>query len=173
MNSLKSKIAARLGLRGSAVALVVIIFQTATMAAENYSGWGLNLTPVIVAGKKGHDLGGGADPEVKYTLDMGGPRLSAGLRIGVYYAQNQVGIISSPTMRLTVPVGALEPYAALGMGYGWIPEKGEDGIATMSRAGIVYRFKPNLAIGLEGTAQRIEGTNFSFPSIGSMVAFNL
>lgn len=47
-------------------------------------GRSINLTPVLLMSDDKYDLGGGVDPEVKYTLDFGGPRLSAGARLGGY-----------------------------------------------------------------------------------------
>ncbi len=158
---------------GLAIALALFGIHSAASAAENRTGWELSMTPVLVAAKDGYDMGGGADPELRYTRDMGDSRLSAGWRVGVYYARNRVGITATPTLRLTVPVGAFEPYVAMGMGYGWIPETEEEGMATLSRAGFTYRFSRRFTVGLEGTAQRIDGTEFSFPSLGSMVSVDL
>jgi hypothetical protein len=99
--------------------------------------------------------------------------LSAGGRVGSYYAKNLFGVTVMPTLRIMVPVGPLEPYAAFGLGYGWLPRTGYSDFATMSRLGIVYRFSKRFAIGLEGTVQRIDGSRFRFPSLGSMVSFDL
>jgi hypothetical protein len=35
----------------------------------------------------------------------------------------------------------------------------------------VIRFSESFALGMEGTLQRIAGSKFSFPSFGSMMAF--
>ena len=78
-----------------------------------------------------------------------------------------------PTLRLMVPVGPVEPYVAFGMGYGWVPEIGHEGFATMSRLGLVFRISESFAIGVEGTIQKLEGSAYRFPSFGSMVSFNL
>lgn len=58
------------------------------------------------------------------------------------------------------------------MGYGWILDNGHEGIATMSRLGVVFRISESLALGVEGTVQRIDGSRFEFPSLGSMVSFD-
>lgn len=155
--------------RGLAVGL--FLFPGVAAAQEDRSGWGMNFTPVIVAPKNGYHLGGGVDPEITYTVDRGGARISAGLRVGGYYAKDLFGIVAMPTLRITVPVGPVEPYAAFGMGYGWIVEDGHQGIATMSRLGVVFRISKNLALGVEGTLQKIDGSRFRFPSLGSMVSF--
>jgi hypothetical protein len=78
-----------------------------------------------------------------------------------------------PTLRLTVPIGRFEPYAAIGLGYGWLPDTGQDGLATMGRLGFVVRFSERFVIGLEGTSQRLEGSRYRFPSFGSMMSFHL
>lgn len=156
-----------------ALALALLGAPGVAHAAEDRSGWSWNFTPVLIPPKGDDRLGGGVDPEVQYTLDQGSARLSAGLRIGGYYAKNLFGVTSMPTLRLTVPVGPVEPYVAFGMGYGWIPEADAEGVATMSRLGVVFRFSEDLAIGVEGTLQNIEGTEFRFPSLGSMVSFDL
>src|SRR5437016_2926209 len=56
------------------------------------STWSFNFTPVLLMPDGDYRLGGGVDPEAKYTLDRGGVRLSAGLRIGGFYAKNLFGI---------------------------------------------------------------------------------
>jgi len=136
------------------------------------SGWSLNFTPVLLAPHDAYRLGGGVDPELKYTLDRGGVRLSAGLRVGGYYAKNLLGITAMPTLRLVVPVGPVEPYVSFGMGYGWLPKIDHSGIATMSRLGVVFRFSDSFGLGVEGTVQKIEGSDFGFPSFGSALAIN-
>jgi len=136
------------------------------------SAWSFNFTPVLMMPEGDYRLGGGVDPELKYTLDRGGVRLSAGLRVGGYYAKNLFGITTMPTIRLTVPVGPVEPYVSFGIGYGWLPESEQSGIATMSRIGVVFRFSEKFALGVEGTVQRIERSDFAFPSFGSALSFN-
>jgi hypothetical protein len=163
---------ARLAL-GVLLTLALLLLPSAEAAAENRSGWSTNLTPVLIFAKDQYRFGGGADPELKYTLDLGGARLSAGARVGGYYARNLFGLTMMPTMRLTVPVGRVEPYVAFGMGYGWLPGVGQEGLATMSRLGVVFRFSERFAIGVEGTVQKIDGSAFAFPSFGSMVSIEL
>ncbi len=137
-----------------------------------YDGFSLNFTPVLVAPRDDERWGGGADPELKYTLDRGAVRLSAGFRVGAYYARNLFGVTAMPTLRLLVAIGPVEPYVSFGMGYGWLPKLEHSGIATMSRLGIVFRFSEKLALGIEGTIQRIERSSFEFPSFGSALAVN-
>jgi len=151
-----------------------LLFVSGTgMAAEMPAGWTMNFTPILVAPEDGYNLGGGADPELKYTMDRDGAQLSAGIRMGGYYARNLFGITAMPTMRLAVPVGKVEPYAAFGMGFGWILDSGDDGIATMSRLGVIFRFRRTFSLGLEGTVEKVEGTDFHFPSLGSMLSFDI
>lgn len=172
MNSLRSTLVSISNLKLPVVALALVAAQTTVSAAEDFTGWSVNLTPVLIVSGD-DDLGGGMDPEVQYTTDLGSSRLGAGLRIGGYYARERFGVVYSPTLRLTVPVGKMEPYVSFGMGYGWIPDDDAEGVSTMSRTGVVYRVRRNLAIGLETTVQKIDGANWSFPSIGSMMAFEL
>jgi hypothetical protein len=142
-------------------------------AAANKSGWSLNFTPVLLLPHADDRFGGGADPELKYTFDLGGARLSAGGRIGAYYAKNLFGVTLMPTLRLLVPVGPVEPYASVGMGYGWLPSVGHADFATMARLGVLFRFSERFAIGVEGTLQHLAGSPFRFPSFGSMMSFDL
>jgi hypothetical protein len=135
--------------------------------------WNINLTPVLVLPKGEYRWGGGADPELRYTVDLHGAYLSAGVRVGAYYAKNLFATTAMPTMRFMVPVGRFEPYVSFGTGYGWIPRLGHTDFALMVRAGTVYRFSKKFAIGLEGTLQNIQGSEFSFPSVGSMMSFDL
>lgn len=155
--------------------LAALLLPCSADAADDladHSGWSLNFTPVLVFPTSHHGYGGGADPELRYTLDLGGARLSAGTRVGVYYAKDVLGVTVMPTLRLTIPVGPFEPYAAFGMGYGWLPQRDRDDIASMSRLGFVIRFSPRFALGAEGTVQRIDRTEFRFLSFGSMVSFD-
>jgi hypothetical protein len=158
---------------GLILVLGVLLLPRLAAAAENNSGWSINFTPVLLFPKGEYLLGGGADPELKYTFDLGGVRLSAGARVGGYYAKNLFGVTAMPTLRITVPVGPVEPYAAFGIGHGWLPKIGYDDLATMARLGAVFRFNQRFTIGLEGTVQRLDGSDFRFPSFGSMVSLNL
>jgi hypothetical protein len=153
--------------------LAVFLLAGVAAAAENKSGWSINFTPVLLLPDDDYDLGGGVDPELKYTLDLGGARLSAGGRVGGYYAKNLFGVTVMPTLHLMVPVGPVAPYVAFGMGYGWLPKVGHEDFATMSRLGVVLRFSESFAIGLEGTVQKLDGSAFRFGSFGSMVSFDL
>lgn len=155
------------------VLAAAMLLLAAPASAQDASGWSLNFTPVLFFPKDQSRLGGGADPELKYTLDLGHARLSAGSRVGTYYAKNLFGVTVMPTLRLMVPVGPVEPYAAVGMGYGWLPKIEHADFATMSRVGVVFRFSKRFALGVEGTFQQIERSAFRFPSFGSMLAIDL
>lgn len=152
---------------------VAVLALPEIAAAQDNSGWSLNFTPVLLFSKDQYRFGGGTDPELKYTLDLGGARLSAGGRIGAYYAKNLFGITAMPTLRMMVPVGPVEPYVSFGMGYGWLPKLEHSDFATMSRLGIVFRFSENFALGVEGTVQKLDRSSFRFPSFGSMVSLAL
>lgn len=145
----------------------------AAVTNQDHSGWSLNATPVLIFPDDGYGWGGGADPELKQTWDLGWARLSAGGRIGAYYAKSQFGVTVMPTVRFMVPVGKFEPYVSAGTGYGWLPESDHANFATMGRTGFVYRFSKKFAIGVELTVQQLDGSNFRFPSVGSMMAFDL
>ncbi len=156
-----------------AILAVLLLLPGVAAAEENHSGWSINFTPVVLFPTSAYHFGGGVDPEVKYTLDLGGARLSAGGRVGTYYAKNLFGVTMMPTLRLMVPIGPVEPYAAVGLGYGWLPDNGHDAFATMGRLGVVFRFSKRFAIGVEGTLQKVDGSRFGFPSFGSMMSFEL
>jgi hypothetical protein len=159
---------------GLTMVLAALLLQPQVAAAdENHSGWSLNLTPVLILPTNAYHFGGGVDPELKYSFDLGGARLSAGGRVGAYYAKNLFSVTVMPTLRLMVPMGSVEPYVGVGLGYGWIPKEGGGGVATMGRLGFLYRFTEHIAIGLEGTLQQIDGSRLRFPSFGSMMSFEL
>ena len=155
-----------------ALAALLLVPQVAS-AKEDHSGWTVNMTPVVLFPTSEYRFGGGIDPELKYTVDLGAARFSAGGRVASYYAKNMFGVTVMPTLRLTVPIGPVEPYAAVGLGYGWLPYDGHDAFAPMGRLGFVYRFSERFAIGAEGTLQQLNGSRFRFPSFGSMMSFNL
>lgn len=155
-----------------ALAALLLSVQVAA-AEEDHSGWSINFTPVLILPSGGYRFGWGVDPELKYTLDLGEARLSAGGRVGAFHAKSQFSLTLMPTLRVTVPLGRVEPYAAVGLGYGWLPETGRDGLAAMGRLGLVYRFSERFAIGVEGTIQRLDGSRHQFPSFGSMMSFSL
>lgn len=156
----------------ASVVLAALLVPGSALAQEDKSSWSLNFTPVLLAPHRDDRWGGGVDPEVKYTLDRGGVRLSAGLRVGGYYAKNLFGITAMPTLRLMVPVGRVEPYASFGMGYGWLPKLDHSDIATMSRIGVVFRLTDSFGLGVEGTIQKIDHSEFAFPSFGSAVSID-
>lgn len=164
---------ARLRFAVALIALVSFSVPNAAAAEQDRSGWSFNFTPVLMVPHGEYRWGGGADPELKYTLDLGGALLSAGARTSGHYAKNMFGMTVMPTLRLTVPVGPVEPYAAFGMGYGFIPKTSYGDFATMSRLGIVFRFSESFALGVEGTLQKLDGSDFRFPSFGSMVSLDL
>jgi hypothetical protein len=147
--------------------------RAVTEARSDRSGWSFNATPVLVLPKNGYRWGGGADPELKYTLDLRWTRLSAGGRVGAYYAKNQFGVSLMPTVRVMVPLGAIEPYVSAGAGYGWLPDTDHADLTTMARAGFVYRFSKKVAVGIEGTHQELRRSDYRFFSVGSMMAFDL
>lgn len=151
----------------------LFVSHSASAADGDQSGWTINFTPVLIFPKEEYRWGGGGDPELKYTLDLGKTQLSAGARVGAYYAKNIFGVTAMPTLRMMVPIGALEPYVAFGMGYGWLPKHDHADVATMARLGVVYRLSPKFALGLEGTVQEVHASKWRFSSIGSMVAFDL
>ena len=156
------------------VAAATLLLPPKTASAlPNKSGWSINFTPVVMFANDNYRFGGGADPELKYTLDLGGARLSAGGRISGHYAKNLFGVTVMPTLRLTMPVGPVEPYVAFGMGYGWLPSVGHGDFATMSRLGVVFRFSERFALGFEGTLQKLDRSEFRFPSFGSMISLDL
>ncbi|HET9597566.1 MAG TPA: hypothetical protein VFP65_18395 [Anaeromyxobacteraceae bacterium] len=173
MKNLGTSIAALARRAPRTMVLAILLLSAHVAAAEDHSGWSMNFTPVLILPSGNYGLGGGVDPELKYTVDLGEARLSAGGRVGTYYAKNLFSVTVMPTLRLTVPIGRVEPYAAIGLGHGWLPDIGHDGLATMGRLGFVYRFSSRLAIGLEGTVQQIDGSRYRFPSFGSMMSFNL
>ena len=158
---------------GPILAIALLSFSSAAAATEFTADWSLNFTPALIGPRDGYDLGGGIDPELKYTLDLGGARLSSGVRIGAYYAKNLFGVVAMPTARLTVPLGSFEPYTSFGVGYGWIEQNGHGDVATMSRVGFIYSFSDKFSLGLEGTFQKIEDSDFRFPSFGSVMSFTL
>lgn len=159
--------------QGALIGLAALLLPQVATAAEDLSGWSLNFTPVLVLPEDGYRLGGGTDPELKYTYDLGSAHLSVGGRVGGYYAKNLFGVTAMPTLRVMVPLGPVEPYVAFGAGYGWLPKIDHDSFATMSRLGVVFRFTDTIAIGVEGTLQKVYGSEFEFPSFGSMMAFDL
>lgn len=152
---------------------LLLLLPNVAAAAPRKSGWSINFTPVVMFPDDQYRFGGGGDPELKYTLDLGGARLSAGGRVSAHYAKNLLGITMMPTLRLTIPVGPVEPYVAFGMGYGWLPSAGHGDFATMSRLGVVFRISESFKLGIEGTLQKLDNSAFRFPSFGSMISFDL
>jgi len=67
---------AGLGLLGSRLVAALLPTPNEARADEDHSGWSLNFTPVLVAPHHGYRRGGDADPELKYTIDRDGARLS-------------------------------------------------------------------------------------------------
>jgi hypothetical protein len=159
-------------LLASSLGLAVLLLSGFAAAAEE-PAWTFNFTPVVVLPKDDYRVGGGTDPELRYTRDLGGVSWSAGGRVGAYYAKNLFGVTVMPTLRATLPLGPVEPYLAGGVGYGWLPTIERDGLATMVRFGTVFHFSDSLSIGVEGTLQKIHGSNFEFPSFGSMMSIDL
>lgn len=148
--------------------------QVARAGSEDCcGGWRFNLTPAIVSQGGEYGLGGGVDPEVRFAAARRGGYLSIGARVGAYYARNLFGVNAMPTLRVTIPVGSLELYSAVGVGYGWLPKIGGSDRAEMYRAGFYHHFSKSFGIGAELTYQDIARTNFQFLSLGSMLSFGI
>lgn len=170
---IKRTLAATVAIAGFALPTVAGAQEKSEQDGYHYaSGWSLNLTPILLFAHGEYRFGGGADPELKYTADLGQLRLSAGARVGACYAKNLLGLTAMPTLRVAMPTGDLEPYVAFGMGYGWLPRIEHSDMASMSRIGFQYHFSQSFALGLEGTFQKIDDSKFSFPSVGSMASFD-
>jgi len=152
--------------------LAALLLAGPARAAEE-PGWSLNFTPVLLLPRDDYRVGGGTDPELKYSRDLGVLRWSAGGRVGAYYAKNLFGVTVMPTLRVMLPLGAVDPYLAAGVGYGWLPETEHDGLATMARTGTVFHFSDSFSIGVEATLQQLHGSKFGFPSFGSMMSIDL
>jgi hypothetical protein len=172
MHSSVSPLATSRRLLAPALGLAVLLLSGAA-AAEEASRWTFNFTPVVVFPKDDYRVGGGTDPELRYTRDLGGVRWSAGGRVGAYYAKNLFGVTVMPTLRAALPLGPIEPYLAGGVGYGWLPTIERDGLATMARFGTVFHFSDSFSIGVEATLQQVHGSQFEFPSFGSMMSIDL
>jgi hypothetical protein len=170
MNHLKISTFRRLMVPG--LGLAALILAGPAQAAEE-PGWSLNFTPVLLLPRDDYRVGGGTDPELKYSRDLGVVRWSAGGRVGAYYAKNLFGVTVMPTLRVMLPLGAVDPYLAGGVGYGWLPETERDGLATMARTGTVFHFSDSFSIGVEATLQQLHGSKFGFPSFGSMMSIDL
>jgi hypothetical protein len=84
-----------------ALGLAALLLPAHARAAED-PGWSLNFTPVLLP-KDDYRVGGGTDPELKYSRDLGCVRWSAGGRVGAYYAKNQRHAVL-PARRLSVLV---------------------------------------------------------------------
>lgn len=158
---------------GLAFMLALALISEVASAAQAQNNWTLNFTPVIVPAEKDYRMGGGVDPEVKYSFNLAGASLSGGLRLAGYRAKNLLGMMAMPTLRLTLPIGIAAPYAAFGMGYGRLPKLQHEDFATMSRFGVFFQFSKKFGIGIEGTYQKIDNSDFRFWSYGSMVSFDL
>jgi hypothetical protein len=168
-----SMLALALAPRVAAAEELALHTAAAVEPPQDHSGWSLNATPVLILPEDNYGWGGGGDPELKYTHDLGPARVSVGGRVGIYYAKDQFGLSAMPTLRLMVPLGGFEPYVAGGLGYGWLTKSGHKDFVSMTRAGFLYRFTPSFAIGLEGTAQQLDNSDYRFFSVGSMMAFDL
>jgi hypothetical protein len=155
-----------------ALGLAALLLPGFARAAEE-PGWSLNFTPVLLLPRDDYHFGGGTDPELKYSRDLGAVRWSAGGRVGAYYAKNLFGVTMMPTLRVMLPLGAVDPYLAGGVGYGWLAQTEQEGLATMARAGTVFHFSESFSIGVEATLQQLHGSNFGFPSFGSMMSIDL
>lgn len=61
---------------GSALVGALLLTPKMVRAEDDHSGWSLNFTPALIAPHHGYGWGGGTDPELKYTIDRDGARLS-------------------------------------------------------------------------------------------------
>lgn len=140
------------------------------MAANR--GFNLGLGPAILSPiRPGGPWGGGATIDGRYGIKTGPLVLAPGAMFAGYAISGHFIAIPMGTFRVTAPIGPLAPFVVGGVGYGWITNPAESGVALLAGGGLMIHFGRVFAIGAEATYQTITTTNFQTVAIGPSIIF--
>lgn len=135
-------------------------------------GLKIGFAPVLVFPmREDGPYGGGLELQGRYGIKAGPTVIAPGGAVGGYLISSRAIGLAMPTLRWTIPVGPLAPYALGGVGVGGLTNPGESGLALMGGGGLMIHFGRVLAIGAELTYRTITNTEYSGVALGPVISF--
>lgn len=144
--------------------------ESVAMSANR--GLKIGFAPVLVFPMRNDGpYGGGLELQGRYGIKAGPTVIAPGGQVGGYLISARGIGIAMPTLRWTLPVGPLAPYALGGVGVGGLTNPGESGLALMGGGGLMIHFGRVVAIGAELTYRTITNTGYSGIALGPVISF--
>lgn len=162
--------AVALGLLGAGDADAQETRERSAAAAANV-GLRMDVGPVVLFPTDGGPVGGGLLLDVRYGVELGPTVLAPGGRLSGYVLSERFIGTAMPTLRLTLPVGPLAPFALGGAGGGWLTNPSETGVALLGGGGLMVHFGRVFAVGAEVTYQTIPGSELESVAVGPVIVF--
>jgi hypothetical protein len=135
-------------------------------------GLKIGIAPTLVLPmREGGPYGGGLELGARYGIKAGPTVLAPGGMAGGYLISSRGIGLAMPTLRWTIPVGPLAPYALGGVGVGGLTNPGEGGMALMGGGGLMIHFGRVFALGAELTYRTITGTEYQGLALGPIISF--
>jgi hypothetical protein len=141
--------------------------ESAAMSANR--GFKLGVGPTLLIPSDEGPLGGGLIVDGRYGIKAGPTVIAPGGRLSGYVISSRFIGTAMPTLRVTLPIGPLAPFAVGGLGPGGLTNPGEGGLALMGGGGLMIHFGRIFALGAEVTYQKITGTEFESVAIGPAI----
>jgi hypothetical protein len=171
-----------LSLALSAIAASVVFFASDDASAQEPEresvamsanrGLHIGIAPTLVFPmREGGPYGGGLELGARYGIKAGPTVVAPGGALGGYAISGRFVGLAMPTLRWTIPVGPLAPYALGGVGVGGLSNPGESGLALLGGGGLMIHFGHIFAVGAELTYRTITGTEYSGLALGPIISF--
>lgn len=143
-----------------------------SVAYQANRGFKIGVAPVLVLPmRETGPYGGGLELHGRYGIGAGPTIIAPGGMLGGYAISGRFVGLAMPTLRWTIPVGPLAPYALGGIGVGGLSNPGETGLALLAGGGLMIHFGRVLAIGAEATYRTITNTEYGGFAIGPAISF--
>lgn len=135
-------------------------------------GFSLGLGPTLLLPmRRGGPYGGGLSIDARYGIKTGPLVLAPGALLSGYAISGRLIGVPLGTFRITVPIGPFAPFVVGGVGYGWISNPAESGMAFLGGGGMVVHVGRVFALGIEATYQTITTTEFHSVALGPVLIF--
>ncbi len=141
-------------------------------AMASNRGFNLGISPALLLPmRRGGPYGGGLSIDGRYGIKTGPLVLAPGAMLAGYAISGRFIGVPMGTFRITAPIGPFAPFVVGGVGYGWISQPSESGVAFLAGGGLVIHLGRVLALGVEATYQTITTTEFQSVALGPIIMF--
>jgi hypothetical protein len=135
--------------------------------------WGLSPGVLVNSEKASFFLG----LRLGYGFDTGRAILVPGVKLAGYFSDPNV-YVGMPVLKLVYPIDRFAPFIEAGAGYGYIASTSvgrvdvpaQSGAALYAGVGFMLHFNWKFGLGVEGSYQKITGTDFRGFGVGPILA---